>query len=48
VDDYGEVKSLQTSRDTAGGYLTPPEFVREVLKAIVQFSPIGHRRRRSA
>lgn len=35
-----EVKSLTVSPDTAGGYLAPPEFSREVDKNIVQFSPI--------
>ena len=35
-----EVKSLRVSDDTAGGYLAPAEFSREVDKNIVQFSPI--------
>ncbi|PWB84001.1 MAG: phage major capsid protein [Methylocystaceae bacterium] len=35
-----EVKSLTVSPDTAGGYLAPPEFSREVDKNVVQFSPI--------
>lgn len=35
-----EVKSLQVSPDTQGGYLAPPEFSAEVDKNIVQFSPV--------
>lgn len=35
-----EVKSLQLADDTTGGYLAPPEFVRELLRNIVAFSPI--------
>lgn len=35
-----EAKALVVSDDTAGGYLAPPEFVAELLKNIVQFSPI--------
>jgi HK97 family phage major capsid protein len=35
-----EVKSLRVSDDTAGGYLAPAEFSREVDKDIVQFSPV--------
>jgi HK97 family phage major capsid protein/HK97 family phage prohead protease len=38
--DPTEFKSLRVSDDTAGGYLAPAEFSREVDKAIVQFSPI--------
>lgn len=35
-----EVKALTVSPDTAGGYLAVPEFVAEVDKNIVEFSPI--------
>ena len=35
-----EAKNLVLSDDTRGGYLAPPEFVAEVLKDIVQFSPV--------
>ncbi|MFZ5690543.1 MAG: phage major capsid protein [Pseudomonadota bacterium] len=35
-----EVKTLRVSDDTAGGYLATPEFVAEVDKNLVQFSPI--------
>lgn len=33
-------KALIVGDDTRGGYLAPPEFVIEVLKNIVQFSPV--------
>jgi HK97 family phage major capsid protein len=35
-----EVKMLRVADDTQGGYLAPPEFVAEVDKNIVQFSPV--------
>lgn len=35
-----EIKSLRVSDDTAGGFLAPAEFSREVDKDIVQFSPV--------
>lgn len=35
-----EVKSLRVSDDTAGGYLAPPEMTTEVLKGIVEVSPM--------
>jgi HK97 family phage major capsid protein/HK97 family phage prohead protease len=35
-----EFKSLRVSDDTAGGFLAPAEFSREVDKDIVQFSPV--------
>lgn len=38
--DHNEVKALTVSPDTAGGYLAPAEFSREVDKAIVQYSPV--------
>lgn len=34
-----EVKVLRVSDDTAGGYLAPMEYVREITKAVVEFSP---------
>jgi HK97 family phage major capsid protein len=38
--DLDEVKSLRVSDDTAGGYLAPEQFVAEVIKNVVQFSPV--------
>jgi HK97 family phage major capsid protein len=38
--DLEELKSLQVADDTAGGYLAPEEFVRELLRNLVLFSPI--------
>lgn len=35
-----EIKVLRVSDDTAGGYLAPSEFVREIIKAEVEFSPM--------
>lgn len=35
-----EVKALVVSDDTAGGYVAPAQFVAEVDKALVQFSPV--------
>lgn len=35
-----EVKALRVADDTAGGYLAPPEFVAEVIKGIVEISPM--------
>jgi HK97 family phage major capsid protein len=35
-----EVRSLRVSEDTAGGYLAPDEFVAEVIRGIVEFSPV--------
>jgi HK97 family phage major capsid protein len=35
-----EVKSLRVADDTAGGYLAPADFVAEVVKGIVEQSPI--------
>lgn len=37
--DLTEVKVLRVSDDTAGGYLAPAEYVREITKAAVEFSP---------
>ncbi|CAH1653500.1 Phage major capsid protein [Hyphomicrobiales bacterium] len=35
-----EVKALRVADDTAGGYLAPAEFVAQVIKGIVEFSPV--------
>lgn len=35
-----EAKSLRVSEDTAGGYLAPKEFVAEVIKNLVEVSPV--------
>ncbi|MFI0843967.1 phage major capsid protein [Mesorhizobium sp. IMUNJ 23232] len=35
-----EVKALRVSDDTAGGYLAPDDFIAEVIKGIVERSPI--------
>ncbi|KPL56163.1 capsid protein [Prosthecomicrobium hirschii] len=35
-----EIKTLRVADDTAGGYLAPAQFVNEVIKGIVQFSPV--------
>lgn len=35
-----EVRSLIVGDDTRGGYLAPPEFVAEVIKNLVQYSPV--------
>lgn len=35
-----ELKSLTIADDTTGGYLAPPQFVAEVVKGIVEFSPV--------
>lgn len=36
----GEVKVLQSVDDTSGGYLAPSEFVQDIIKTIVLYSPI--------
>ena len=38
--DSMEKKALTVSNDTTGGYLAPPEYVRELLKTITEISPI--------
>lgn len=38
--ELDEVKALRVADDTAGGYLAPSEFSAEVIKGIVEFSPI--------
>lgn len=35
-----EIRSLRVSDDTAGGYLAPDQFTAELLRNVVQFSPI--------
>ena len=35
-----EVKALAVSNDSTGGYLAPPEYVRELLKTVTEISPI--------
>lgn len=35
-----EVKTLRVSEDTAGGYLAPEQFTAQVIKGIVEFSPM--------
>lgn len=35
-----EIKALNKATDTAGGYLVPDTFVAELLKNVVQFSPV--------
>lgn len=35
-----EVRSLRVSDDTAGGYLAPDQFVTELLRNVVAFSPV--------
>jgi len=35
-----EYKSLNVSTDTAGGYLAPEEYVREIIKGITEMSPV--------
>lgn len=38
--DPAERKALTVSNDTTGGYLAPPEYVRELIKAVTEISPI--------
>jgi len=38
--DPVEKKALTVSNDSTGGYLAPPEYVRELLKEITELSPI--------
>jgi HK97 family phage major capsid protein len=38
--DEMETKVLTVSNDTTGGYLAPPEYVRELIKKVTEFSPI--------
>jgi HK97 family phage major capsid protein len=38
--DEMELKTLTVSNDTSGGYLAPPEYVREIIKKVTEISPI--------
>jgi len=38
--DQMETKVLTVSNDTGGGYLAPPEYVREIVKKVTEMSPI--------
>jgi len=38
--DSVEKKALTVSNDSTGGYLAPPEYVRELLKTVTEISPI--------
>ena len=38
--DPQEKKALTVSNDSTGGYLAPPEYVRELLKTVTEISPI--------
>lgn len=38
--DPAEKKALTVSNDSTGGYLAPPEYVREMIKAVTEISPI--------
>lgn len=35
-----EAKALNVNTDTAGGYLAPSEYVREIIKAVTEISPV--------
>lgn len=39
-DISSEAKALNVGTDTAGGYLAPMEYVREILKTVTEISPI--------
>ncbi|PWB94668.1 phage major capsid protein [Methylosinus sporium] len=39
-DAIAEYKSLNVSSDTAGGYLAPLEYVREIIKGVTEQSPV--------
>ena len=39
-DKAPEIKSLRSSIDGKGGYLAPPEFVKEMIRELVEFSPV--------
>jgi len=38
--DAAEKKALTVSNDSTGGYLAPPEYVRELIKTVTEISPI--------
>lgn len=35
-----QVKVLRQSDDTGGGYLCPPEYVQEIIKTVIEYSPM--------
>lgn len=39
ADTQAEYKSLNVSNDTAGGYLAPIEYVREIIKGVTEVTP---------
>ena len=39
-DVAAEAKALSVSTDTAGGYLAPIEYVREIIKGVTEISPV--------
>lgn len=39
ADVTNEAKALNVSTDTAGGYLAPTEYVREIIKGVTELSP---------
>jgi HK97 family phage major capsid protein len=39
ADISAEAKALNVSTDTAGGYLAPTEYVREIIKGVTELSP---------
>lgn len=39
LDEF-EIKVLTVSNDTGGGYLAPPEYIREIVKKVTEMSPI--------
>ncbi|MFO1158437.1 MAG: phage major capsid protein [Reyranellaceae bacterium] len=40
ADVEAECKSLSIQNDTTGGYLAPPEYVKEIIKGITEMSPV--------
>lgn len=40
ADVETECKSLSIQNDTTGGYLAPPEYVKEIIKGITEMSPV--------
>ena len=40
ADVKAEMKSLNVTNDTAGGYLAPTDYVQEIIKAVVLMSPL--------
>ncbi|KAA0689846.1 phage major capsid protein [Neorhizobium sp. P12A] len=39
ADVAAEIKALSLGNDTTGGYLAPPEYVREIIKTVTEISP---------